>query len=240
VAKSISRARTIDETLQEIMRHIGEIFAPLNWSILLKSPQTGNLTFALVVGQNASKLRSLQLPKGEDGRNLAQGREILQGRKTQSHWKKRFLLSALQSEMFNAYLVERIQRGWFARILTGDIAKKTDTGGIFLVEDEAVEQTRMSSGHITHTGPIYGTKMRWAEESPGQLEHEIFERFEVTPELLRKARLEGSRRPGRLIIDNISIAPHDRGLMIQFSLPKGSYATVLMREFMKTGESAGI
>lgn len=65
IAKSIARARTIDETLHEIMHHIGEIFAPLNWSILLKNPRTGNLTFVLVVGQNSAKLRGLQLPKGE-------------------------------------------------------------------------------------------------------------------------------------------------------------------------------
>ncbi|MEW6264047.1 MAG: sensor domain-containing diguanylate cyclase [Thermodesulfobacteriota bacterium] len=65
MAKGIMQARTIDETLQKIMHHIGEIFTPLNWSILLKNPKSGNLNFSLVVGQNASKLRGLQLPAGE-------------------------------------------------------------------------------------------------------------------------------------------------------------------------------
>ena len=65
IAKDISQAATIDETLKEIMHHIGEIFSPLNWSILLKNPKTGDLTFAMVVGQNADKLRGLRLPKSE-------------------------------------------------------------------------------------------------------------------------------------------------------------------------------
>ena len=65
IGKSISRAKNIDETLHEIMHHIGEIFTPLNWSILLKSPKTGDLTFALVVGKNAAALQGLRLPKGE-------------------------------------------------------------------------------------------------------------------------------------------------------------------------------
>jgi diguanylate cyclase (GGDEF)-like protein len=65
IGKSIVQAKTIDDTLQEIMRHIGEIFSPLNWSILLINSQTGELTFTVVVGKNADKLRGLKLPPGE-------------------------------------------------------------------------------------------------------------------------------------------------------------------------------
>ena len=65
IGKSITRTRTIDGTIAEIMKHIGEIFSPFNWSILLKNPETGDLTFTVVVGQNADKLKGLKLPKGE-------------------------------------------------------------------------------------------------------------------------------------------------------------------------------
>lgn len=176
---------------------------------------------------------------GANDRNVVEGRQVLLGRGSQSHWQKRFLLSALQSEMFNTYLVERISRGWFDRVLVGDIAKKTDTGGIFPVENEEAEQVRLIAGQITHTGPIYGTKMRWATEAPGQLEREILERYEFTPEMLRKAKLDGSRRPGRLNISDLSISTYERGLVFQFTLPKGSYATVVMREFTKEEPTGG-
>ena len=65
IGKAITQAKTIDDTLHEIMHHIGEVFAPLNWSILLKDAQTGELTFTVVVGKNSDKLRGLKLPAGE-------------------------------------------------------------------------------------------------------------------------------------------------------------------------------
>lgn len=65
IGKAITRAKTIDETLREIMQHIGEIFTPLNWSLLIRNPKTGDLTFSLVVGRNADKLKGLKLPAHE-------------------------------------------------------------------------------------------------------------------------------------------------------------------------------
>lgn len=65
IGKAIMQCRTIDQTLQEIMHHIGRIFMPLNWSILLKNPETGDLTFHVVVGKNANKLKGMRLPRGE-------------------------------------------------------------------------------------------------------------------------------------------------------------------------------
>lgn len=65
IGKAISRAKTIDETLTELMTQIGDIFSPLNWSLLIINPKTAELTFTIVVGKNADKLRGLKLPKGE-------------------------------------------------------------------------------------------------------------------------------------------------------------------------------
>jgi len=65
IGKAVVRAKSISETLNEIMHQIGVIFSPLNWSILLKNAKTGDLVFTLVVGQNADKLRGQRLPKGE-------------------------------------------------------------------------------------------------------------------------------------------------------------------------------
>jgi diguanylate cyclase (GGDEF)-like protein len=65
IGKAISKARSIEETLNEVMRQIGEIFMPLNWSLLLRDPKTGELTFTIAVGKNSAKLQGLQLPRGE-------------------------------------------------------------------------------------------------------------------------------------------------------------------------------
>jgi tRNA pseudouridine13 synthase len=170
---------------------------------------------------------------GTDGTNADRGRETLLGRGPRQRWLRRILLSALQAALFNRWLAERIERDWFARLLRGDIAKKTDTGGIFVVQDPVAEQPRLDRGEITYTGPIYGTKMRWSAGEPGALERCILDEAEIDESMLKQARLGGSRRPARLLVDDLEITPHPQGLLFAFSLPKGAYATTLLREFLK-------
>ena len=171
---------------------------------------------------------------GQKGDNAQRGREVLAGGGGRKGWLHRFLISAFQAELFNQYLAERIGLGWWDRLLAGDVAKKTDTGGLFDVEDEAVEADRYRSGAITFTGPIYGAKMRPAGGEPGALEKSLLEREGVTEAMFKKARASGSRRAGRLNVNRIEVASHPLGLVFNFALPKGSYATTLLREFIKS------
>ncbi|RMF86488.1 MAG: tRNA pseudouridine(13) synthase TruD, partial [Nitrospinota bacterium] len=98
---------------------------------------------------------------GRTGDNAQRGEELLTtSRLPGSSWKGRLLLSAYQAALFNAWLAERIRRGWFLSLLSGDIAKKWDTGGLFEVEDERREWPRFQRKEITYTGPIYGFRMR--------------------------------------------------------------------------------
>lgn len=209
-----------------------------SFTILMAGGREGDLDLAR---ETAEKLLSRGLANyygvqrfGADGDNADRGREALLGRGPRQNWLRRFLLSAYQSHLFNLWLARRIGRGWFERLLPGDVAKKTDTGGIFEIEDAEVEGPRFEARQITYTGPIYGAKMRWAGGDPGQLEREILAEAEVTEDLLKRARLDGSRRPGRLFLSYLDIQAHGQGLMFKFSLPKGSYATTVLREFTKS------
>lgn len=175
---------------------------------------------------------------GVNGDNALQGREVLLGRGPRERWLKRFLLSAYQSALFNAWLARRIRRGWFDQLLVGDIAKKTDTGGLFEVVDAEIEQPRFDRQEITYTGPIYGARMRWAKGEPGNLERVVLEAAEVTPEMLRRARLDGSRRPARLFLRELAVESHSDGLVVMLTLPKGAYATTALREIMKVPVAA--
>lgn len=173
---------------------------------------------------------------GVRGQNVEKGREALTGKGPREKWLRKLLLSAYQSALFNAWLVERIRKGWFETLLQGDLAKKTDTGGLFEVEDAEVESERFRERKITYTGPIYGAKMRWATGRPGDLEQDVLASRGVSEENLKRARLNGSRRVARLFVGDLEIEEHPKGVFFSFSLPKGSYATTLMREFMKSDE----
>jgi len=119
--------------------------------------------------------------------------------------------------------------------LAGDVAQVLETGGLFLVRDPRAEGAAFARGELAYTGPIYGHKMRWAEGVPGELERELLEREGLTMELWKGARLRGSRRPGRLPLLKLTRRWGEGGLWLEFELPKGAYATALLREFVKCG-----
>ena len=170
---------------------------------------------------------------GIHGDNAARGRMALKGKGPRQKWLKQILLSAFQSELFNLWLGRRLKRGLFDIILPGDVAKKTDTGGLFTVEDANTDQKRFDAGEITFTGPIFGSKMPPALGRAGQMENELLEAEGIDLDQLGKAGLKGGRRRARLSLDDLSIEPGQGGLWFRFSLPKGSYATAVLREFMK-------
>ena len=65
MAKDIAAARTIRETLDQIMRHVGAIFAPSNWSLLLRDRQTGDLRFTMITGSAVDTLKGKVVPRGK-------------------------------------------------------------------------------------------------------------------------------------------------------------------------------
>lgn len=166
--------------------------------------------------------------------NTSRGLEIIRGRlKVRNRWLRRFLISSYIDLLCNEYLTRRIEEGTFYKLIEGDIAKKHSTGGLFVVEDAEAEQGRFDAGEISFTAPIYGPKMWMAEGPSGQLEKEILEDFEITLDELKRVKVRGTRRLGRLLPD-IETRTTSRGLQLSFSLPKGAYATVVLREIMKT------
>jgi|APSaa5957512576_1039674.scaffolds.fasta_scaffold15104_2 tRNA pseudouridine13 synthase len=170
---------------------------------------------------------------GRWGRNVRDGWEIIMGgRRPKDRWLGKLLVAGYQSYLCNRYLAERVRRGLFGRVMLGDIAKKHDTGGIFWVNDPRAEQVRFDVGEISFTAPIFGYKMSKPLGKPGTLEDEIIEESGVSLDDLKRVKLTGTRRFGRLV-PRIEVAEVPRGIRLSFMLHKGGYATSLLREFMK-------
>ncbi|MBF0203079.1 MAG: sensor domain-containing diguanylate cyclase [Desulfamplus sp.] len=79
IGKPLAKAKTIKETLQVLMYQVGTIFQPMNWSLLLKDPQSGDMIFTVVVGSSKEKLQGVRIPKGEGiaGHILSTGESLI-------------------------------------------------------------------------------------------------------------------------------------------------------------------
>ena len=172
---------------------------------------------------------------GRRGKNAKAGWEIIHGVKNVGNrWLSRYLTAAYQSHLCNLYLAERVERGFYDRLVRGDIIEDHGTGERTLIDNPESHQQRFIDKEISFTAPMFGPKMSRASGEAGALEAEIFTGSGLSNKLLKRNRVTGTRRRGRLT-PTIEIKADKRGIQLSFTLNKGGFATTLLREFMKTG-----
>jgi tRNA pseudouridine13 synthase len=175
---------------------------------------------------------------GHQFRNLDRAAALVRRGKTRGK-KEAFTVSVLQSALFNYWLIERIRRGHFRMLLQGDVARKTDTGGLFIVEDLEEAAQRFESGRIIYTGPIFGYKMMPAAGTAGDHEEKLLKDFGLAPDIFRPLRAPGSRRVAVIHLHDLALQPVFQGLEFTFTLPAGAYATTVLREFTRSPGQIG-
>ncbi len=146
-------------------------------------------------------------------------------------------LSALQSSLFDRMVDMRLAT--LERIWLGDLAYKHENGACFLVTDPVAEQPRADRFEISPTAPLVGFKTRLAEGQAGLLERSLLDKERLTLDDFRLTgglAVEGERRPIRVPLKESRCEQAGEDLVLTFSLPKGSYATTVLAEIMKTGE----
>jgi tRNA pseudouridine13 synthase len=198
---------------------------------------------AAAIGERLAELGRVGLPNwygeqrfGAAGDNVGRALAIVRGQLRERDWKKRqFLLSALQSAVFNRALELRQAEG-LLRVRPGDVLQKRESGGLFVCEDPAVDQPRVDAGELVPTGPLPGNREKEPPEGTAAraLEDEALGAVGVTrAELAPLGRdLPGARRPVVVDVDLGDPPVSDEGeghLRLRFALPPGSYATVVVR-----------
>ena len=168
---------------------------------------------------------------GRAGRNVEMGSRLLRGEIVlKDRRKARFAISALQSAVFNDVLDSRpIGLGEFE---FGDVAVIHASGGQFLVEDVEREQPRAAAFEISPTGPIFGIRVIEPAGEVALREKAALESRGVCLTDLRPPRgirLRGARRALRVRPNNARMRDFPGGFWLEFELPPGSYATVLIR-----------
>jgi tRNA pseudouridine13 synthase len=157
-----------------------------------------------------------------------------------SPFLRKLALSAAQSALFNHYLGRRMLDGQLRQVLAGDVMAKWPFGGMFLAVDLATEQARFEARETVHAGPIFGKKTFPAAAIAADREAAVLRDADLSPAAFTAhgKLMMGTRRHNLVYFNDLGATLEEAGLRISFSLPAGSYATILLREIMKSAVPA--
>jgi tRNA pseudouridine13 synthase len=178
---------------------------------------------------------------GVDRRNVELGRRYLAGERVPlPPRERRLIVNAVQSELFNAWLAARLADGLYAKVIDGDLLRRTDSGAVFVTTHPDLDQPRLDRGEVAPTGPMFGPSMRTPPEGSEAARREaaVLEAAGLSiGDFARAGKLaEGTRRPAAFSLHGAMVRPLDEdAIELRFSLPPGGYATVVASEVMKDG-----
>jgi len=160
---------------------------------------------------------------------------------------QRLFVNAAQSYVFNRVLSERLRRGLpFTRPVAGDVVAFVERDVPFPKPDmdrlQRVTEGRVDTlarhcerGRAFVTAPLVGTETELGDGEPGEIEREVLRELDVEPgdfELPGEFASSGTRRAVALPTD-LTVSEEDGDPVFEFALPSGSYATAVLREYMK-------
>lgn len=190
-------------------------------------------------------------------KSLKYERMLLFKFKETKNWKKAFLslprqllrifIHAYQSYLFNKVLSMRIRTGLpLGESLVGDIVCRVKNGlsirsRNFEVTKNNVNEVneKIKRGELAVTGSIFGCKGKLAKGKMGEIEEAVLEKEKIELKVFKLRSLGtypelGGRRELSLKPQDFSFSRYDkRSVEFKFFIPRGCYATSVMREIMK-------
>jgi len=148
---------------------------------------------------------------------------------------QRMFVHAYQSYLFNKAVSERAKLG-IDKYIEGDIIVDNDEHLVHEIGEDIDE--RIKSFEVHPTAPLFGTKVPLAGGKLGEMEQKVLDDEGVTLEDFKVPKMpklgsHGLRRAMRFKIWDASAVATDEGVLVEFSIPKGCYATSVLREIMK-------
>jgi tRNA pseudouridine13 synthase len=119
----------------------------------------------------------------------------------------------------------------------GDIIIDNEEHLVHQFEEKEIQE-KIINFEVHPSAPLFGSKMPIAGGVVGEIERKILDQesleledFKVTK--MPKLGSHGLRRAIRFKVWDIEVKNTDDGILVEYSIPKGCYATAVLREIMK-------
>lgn len=186
-------------------------------------------------GRELSNLHQLQRHLKQDGQSAIKGRA-----------KRSMLYSAARAYVFNQILSRRLEQGNWNLFLEGDVLNLAGTQRSFLVDPDTWDedlQRRLLEQDIHITGLLPG--LATAQDKyvtrglPADIEQGVLDELSELATALSRWGLKSARRPLRFKVDQLAWTWLEEDVLeLRFTLPRGAYATSLLREICQVKERA--
>ncbi|MCQ2053330.1 MAG: tRNA pseudouridine(13) synthase TruD [archaeon] len=155
---------------------------------------------------------------------------------------------AYQSYLFNIMLSKRMEHGLpLNRPVEGDVVIPLDFNRVPIHENPIITTTKnidlvtkqVIAGRAFISIILFGADSAFSEGEMGEIERKVIESQNIEKKDfivmgLSHCTSKGTRREIMCPVKNLNYDIYGDGYSVKFSLPKGNYATCLMREFMKS------
>jgi tRNA pseudouridine13 synthase len=161
---------------------------------------------------------------------------------------QKLFVHAFQSYLFNKMLSSRIDRGFpLDEAFDGDRVWAPEKGRLRTVVPKNLREVNQSlaAGSASIQMPVFGYETELSDGLIGQIERDVLAaehvdldsfKVECCPRLASKGIMRNVRLPAdiRFSVSPDELNKHRAKVVMTFFLPKGGYATTILREVMKT------
>lgn len=169
---------------------------------------------------------------GRDGDNVDRALRLFRGESVaRDRWLRGLLISAARSHLFNQTVAERLRRGCWETELDGEVYGFADNRSLVLPgRRRGDEAGRFLAGDLELTAALWGDGEPLSTGAVRELEAAVAERFAELARGLVACGLGQERRVLRARPARPKLSWERAALVVAFDLPKGTYATAVLRE----------
>lgn len=166
---------------------------------------------------------------GHDGHNLEMAKRMFAGERIRDKKLRGLVISAARSYVFNQIVNLRIAEHGLAKTMHREVFMFS--GGNAFFEDAISDENiaRLATGEIVMSAPLVGK----SEGGLTEQEKVWLEPYQLWCDGLGELGLKNERRKLRLVPQHLAVETIDEAtIKLSFGLPKGCFATALLRELV--------